>query len=135
MPTKKAGFDYSNNRYKADVIRWVDGDTVVLRVDLGQKTSVEGSYRLNRLNTAETHNQPGTTDQTAQGLSVQAKVEAACPAGSSVWVQTSKADRYGRYLAEVFFLPPDGKVWANLNDWMLTTGLAKPYDGTGVKPV
>ena len=134
MPTKNAGFDYTNNRYKAEVIRWVDGDTVVLRVDLGQKTSVEGSYRLNRLNTAETHNQPGTTDQTAQGLSVQAQVEAACPAGSSVWVQTSKADRYGRYLAELFI--PDGvKGWKNLNDWMLATGLAKAYDGTGVKPV
>lgn len=132
MPSKSE-FDYANNRYKATVVRWVDGDTVVLRVDLGQKTSVEGSYRLNRLNTAETHNQPGTTDQTAQGLSVQAKVEAVCPAGSSVWVQTSKADRYGRYLAEVFFL--DGKVWKNLNDWMLASGLAKAYDGTGIKPV
>jgi micrococcal nuclease len=135
MPTKNAGFDYANNRYKAAVIRWVDGDTVILRVDLGQKTSVEGSYRLNRLNVPETHNQPGTTEQTAQGLSVQAKVEAACPVGSSVWVQTSKADRYGRYLAELFFLASDGKVWTNLNDWMLASGLAKAYNGTGVKPV
>lgn len=125
MSAKKTEFSYEGNRYKALVVRWVDGDTVILRVDLGQKTSVEGSYRLNRLNTAEA--------QTEQGLVAQAKVEAACPAGSSVWIQTSKADRYGRYLAEVFFL--DGLVWANLNDWMLAQGIALPYDGRGVKPV
>ena len=135
MTTKsKSEFDYSNNRYKAAVIRWVDGDTVILRVDLGQKTSVEGSYRLNRLNAAETHNQPGTEGETVQGLSVKAQVEVACPVGTAIWLQTSKADRYGRYLAEMFV--PDGKKgWKNLNDWMLTTGLAKGYDGTGVKPV
>ena len=40
-------FDYAANTYKATVDRWVDGDTVKLRVDLGQCVSVKGSYRLN----------------------------------------------------------------------------------------
>lgn len=129
-----SGFSYGDNKYKAEVVRWLDGDTVTLRVDLGQKVMVEGNYRLNRINAPETHLMPGVTEeQKTAGLAVKARLEAKCPTGTVIWVGTAKADKYGRYLAEIWYTEKGG--WLNLNDWLLTEGLVKAYDGTGPKPV
>lgn len=127
-------FDYGNNRYRAEIVRWTDGDTVVLRVDLGQRVLVEGSYRLNRINTPEVHLGPGvTTAQKTAGLALKARLEDAYPPRTIVWIGSKKADRYGRWLVEMWVSESD--IWKNLSNWLLAEGLAKPYDGTGPKPV
>lgn len=126
-------FDYAANTYKATVDRWVDGDTVKLRVDLGQCVSVKGSYRLNRLNAPETRRSSRVSAQEKEaGLALKDMLNRDYPNGTELWVSTEKADRYGRYLVELWVLQDDETL--NLNDWLLDQGLCLPYDGKGARP-
>lgn len=81
--------------YKATVIRWVDGDTVWLRVDLGFRLWMEEDFRLFGLDTPE-HNKPGGVEATAFS-------RAFAPVGTQVTLKSYKdPDKYGRWLADVF---------------------------------
>lgn len=105
-----------NYTYQATVIRWVDGDTVWLKIDLGFRMSATTDFRLYGIDTPE-RGQPGWAEATAQ-----AKVLA--PVGSDILVTTYKApDKYGRWLAEIF---ANG---VNVNQSLVTDGLAVPYFG------
>lgn len=102
--------------YRAVVVRWIDGDTVELNVDLGFRLGLVERFRLAGLDTPE-RGRAGSVDAW-----VRAKVLA--PAGSEVLIVTTKADKYGRWLAHVY--PPVGP---SINDTLLEEGLAVPYDG------
>ncbi len=119
-------FKYDNNKYQAVILRWVDGDTVHLRVDLGQHVQVESHYRLARVDAPETALRAGVTPAEKQaGLALKARFTQEYAPGSEVWIATAKAGKYGRYLVEIWV--PRGEEWINLNDWLLEEGLAKPY--------
>lgn len=117
-----AAFSYED----VTVIRWVDGDTVDLRIaavrDFGFRfryaLSFEDRFRLYGINTPE-RGQPGWAEATAE-------CNALAPAGSGVLVRTHMDDRdkYGRWLAEVF--TPDG---LSVNWRLIAQGLAEPYLG------
>lgn len=81
-------------RYNGVVLKWVDGDTVDIMVDLGFTVSVRQRFRLLGVNTPE-KGEAGYVEAT--GLS-----NAYVPVGSKVTLQSKKTDKYGRYLAEVF---------------------------------
>lgn len=118
--------DYAENRYRATVLRWKDGDTVVLRVDLGQKVMVEDSYRLARIDAPETALRRGVTQaEKTAGLALKASLIDEFPAGTEMWIATSKAGKYGRYLVELY-AEVDGE-WVSLNQRMLDDGLVDPY--------
>jgi len=96
--------------YRCTLVRVIDGDTVRLTVDLGFSLERrDDSYRLGRIDAPEmsTPAGPPSKDHLASLL-----------AGKSLLVQTSKADKYGRWLVELF---ADG---VNLNDAMVTDGHA-----------
>lgn len=117
---------YADNRYSATVIRWLDGDTVELTVDLGQSVLVRDNYRLSRINAPETSLRGGTTPaQKAAGRALKAQLNEDYPEGTKVIVATEKAGKYGRYLIEVWVQM--GEDWVLLNDWLLDEGLAEPY--------
>ncbi len=123
-------FSYEGNRYRAEVVRWVDGDTVILRVDLGQGVLVQPKkgYRIARIDAPETALRKGVTraEKTA-GLALKETLTALYPTGTTVWIATSKGGRYDRYVAEVWMRDLDGG-WRNLSDWLLGEGLAEPYE-------
>jgi len=101
--------------YNAIVDRWVDGDTVDLRVDLGFTVWVKQRFRLSNIDTPER----------GEALWHEARNRASelAPSGSTVVVQSHKTDKYGRYL---------GVIIANgesVNDKLLAEGLAKVYTG------
>lgn len=107
----------------------VDGDTLKLQIDLGFHINYRTTVRLARINT------PETVTFTIQGLKDPAKefVMQACGPGAVIVVNISKPDKYGRWLADVFYLPGSrsrdeilGKG-RNLNNELLQNGLAKPY--------
>jgi micrococcal nuclease len=102
--------------YKADVVRWIDGDTVELDVDLGFRLSFRDHFRLDGIDTPE---------RGSVGY-ITAKVRAAqlAPPGSSVLIQTAKSDKYGRYLAALWT-----DVGPTVNHTLVEEGLAKPYYG------
>lgn len=108
--------------YEAEVIRWVDGDTVYLRVDLGFGTSWESRFRLYGIDTPE-RGQPGHSEATAFCMG-------AAPVGVTVAIRSHKPeemrqDKYGRWLAEV----TPAMSTTSVNDALVAAGLAKPYFG------
>lgn len=109
--------------YDATVVRWVDGDTVELRVNLGFYITVDAKFRSYGINA------PDTGD--ANWLAAKQRCEALAPSGAAVTVLTYKplADKYGRFLGTVF--TADG---TNINQTLVAEGLAYPYLGEGPKP-
>lgn len=105
------------------VRRWVDGDTVDLRVtlthDFGFRFryafSYDDRFRLAGVDTPE-RGRPGWAEATAECARL-------APPGSLVFVRTFKDDRdkFGRWLAEIFV---DG---LNLNRHLVASGFAKNY--------
>ena len=87
-------------QYSATVVRVVDGDTAYFDVDLGFQLRMKIDVRFRGINTPETR---GATREA--GLKSKAYTEAALPVGSLVIVNTYKAEKYGRYLADIYYLP------------------------------
>ena len=102
--------------YRATVVRWVDGDTAWLTIDVGFRMSITTDFRLYGINTPE-RGQPGYAEATARANSL-------APVGSQIFVITYKApDKYGRWLAEIF------ASGINVNQTLVSEGLAVPYFG------
>lgn len=110
--------------YRAMVVRVIDGDTIVLDVDLGFTTWLRGqSFRLAGCNAAEL-SEPG-------GKEARDHLRALLPAGAKVTITSVKPDKYGgRYLAVVHL--PD---MTDLVESLIAEGWASPWQGAGARPV
>ncbi len=114
--------------YPATLVRVVDGDTMYFDVDLGFFIRMTIEVRLKGLNTPEIRG-----PEREAGLKAKAFVEQALPVGAPVILTTYKEEKYGRYLADVRYLPgakTRAEVAANgrsLNKELLEKGLAVPY--------
>ena len=120
--------------YPAEVLRWVDGDTVDLRVILEERTTdhgfhvreerrllLEGRFRLYGVDTPER----GAKNYAA----AREFDEALAPAGAHVTAQTFKAaDKYGRWLALLTVARADGTT-AQINAELVENKMAVPYFG------
>jgi micrococcal nuclease len=86
---KKPEWDY---KYRAEVVRVVDGDTVDAEVDLGFDVKLSARFRLIGINAPEKN--------TKEGKDSLARLAVLLPVGSQVVVQTTKdkKEKYGRYL-------------------------------------
>jgi micrococcal nuclease len=110
-----------NYAYKATVIRWVDGDTVWLEVDLGFRMKTINDFRLYGVDTPE-RGQPGWAE-------AKAFVQNTAPVGTEVNIETYKdPDKYGRWLAEVSLADEDSDMFS-INAELTDRGLAKAYFG------
>lgn len=100
--------------YKAHIIRVVDGDTVVLDVDVGfGMWRRNESYRLLRINAPEMRYKAG---KAAKAFLIVVLAEK----GMDATVTTHKSDVYGRFLAEVVLA--DG---TNISTYMVEHNHAK----------
>lgn len=106
-------------QYAASLVRVIDGDTVVLSVDLGFSTHVEQHIRLNGVNAPE----HGTTEgDAATAFTTDWFTQHAGPLTLST--VKDKQEKYGRYLGTI--TTADG---ANLNNALVLSGNAAPYSG------
>ena len=108
--------------YKMTVTKVVDGDTVYGDVDLGFNIGFKKmEFRLSGINTPETK---GATREA--GLTSKKFVEDAI-FNKEVIIVTKKdgKEKYGRYLAEIFFLV--GAEWISLNKTLLDKSLAVEF--------
>ena len=108
--------------YNAVITRVVDGDTLVVDIDVGFDIWLRGqTLRLNRVNAPEMKTPKGRAlfDQ-LQFLTGQ-KIIIKTIKNHRVKKETQK-DSFGRYLSEV---EVDGM--GNLSDYLLTNNLAVPY--------
>jgi micrococcal nuclease len=105
--------------YQAKVNRVIDGDTVVLDVDLGFNIWLAGnSFRLLGCNARELH-EPG-------GKEARENLKARLPVGTRVTILSVKVDKYGgRYDAKILC----GDV--DLVKELIALEWAAPWDGTG----
>ncbi len=114
-------------QYKAKVMRIVDGDTLWVEVDLGFFLRQSMYLRLYGLNTPEIRG-----PEREQGLKAKDFVVTALPVDSTVVIKTYKTEKYGRFLADLYYLPGSTDpeeillrgTW--LNQELLDKGLAKP---------
>jgi len=105
--------------YKAKVKKWVDGDTLLLEIDLGFFVTREERIRLARINTPELNSL--VPYQLRRAKHARAVAKKFCPLGSRVTVKTKKSQRdmYARYIGEVYF---QGR---NISDYLLEKKVAK----------
>ncbi len=101
------------------LIRIIDGDSVVLDVDMGHHTWWTESFRLNGIDTPE-RGQAGF-DEAAARLNTML-------AGGISRIETFKPDKFGRWLADLYVSGPSGGELC-VNTVMVSEGLAKPYFG------
>lgn len=109
-------------RYNAKCVRVVDGDTIDCEVDLGFHACVKIRFRLARINTPELNSKD-------EGERFRAKraadVVSALILNKDIEIVSHKTEKYGRFLAEVYF--GSGDELLNLSDELLNGGLAEVY--------
>ena len=87
--------------YKAKIIRWIDGDTVILNIDLGFHIIRQERIRLARINAPEMNRK--SDYEVRQAKHARAVAKKICPHKSEVIIKTSKRqDMYGRFIGEIF---------------------------------
>ena len=99
--------------YNAEVVRWIDGDTVDLKVDLGFTVWVNQRFRLEGIDTPE-RGQPNY-------IAARDRANVIAPPGTKCIVQSRKTDKYGRYLGVIY------SANVNVNETLLQEGLANVY--------
>ena len=108
--------------YKAQVLKVVDGDTIVADIDVGFgfKTS-KTKVRLNGIDAGEVHSKDEEIKKKGEAARDWLKnlIE-----GKEVYVESHGFDKYGRVLGKIFTL--EG---ACCNEELVKSGLALAYDG------
>lgn len=104
--------------YKATVVRVVDGDTVELMIHLGFTIVWRSTCRLYGINTPELNSK----DPLVRVKALEAKqyVIDKLPPGTVTYINSKQLDKYGRPLAEIYYLAE----MKHLNQELLDAGLA-----------
>jgi endonuclease YncB( thermonuclease family) len=108
--------------YYAEIVRWVDGDTVDCRVDLGFKIYTRNRFRLEKIDAWESRG-----SERELGKLATARAQELAPVGSRVLLTTAKAGKYGRWLAMIYPLDENGVALQSVNDTLVEEGHAVPY--------
>ena len=103
--------------YKAKIINVVDGDTVDMIVDLGFYTFIKERFRLSHIDTPELN----SPDAEERKKAVEAKNFMSQYNNQDVLIKSSKKDKYGRFLAEIYQL----NSTTSINDSLVSNNLAK----------
>ena len=105
--------------YKAEIVRWIDADTVSIRLDLGFRMYTVQRLRVARIDAWEIRGV-----EKVKGKAAKARVEELCPVGTHIAVRTGKeTGKYGRWIAEVY-VEVDGEE-KNLSDLLVEEGHAE----------
>lgn len=107
--------------YRAELVRVVDGDTMILKIDMGFRLTATMPFRLVGINTPEMN--------TPEGKAARQWVIDWFAVNPDLEVLTLKdPEKYGRWLATIMpGEPGDGGERSSLNDQLVTAGLAEHY--------
>jgi len=114
--------------YRAVIERVIDADTLLANVDCGFGIMRRERLRLEGINAPEI--------STTAGRKAARWVEGALAECPFVVIRSSKSGKYGRYLADVFYLPKEDNPHTvaaegrHLNQDLLDHSLAELYSGT-----
>lgn len=110
--------------YRARIDRWVDGDTVIVAIDLGFSIWSHQIVRLLHINAPELHNaQGGLTRNGAAALAAMVK---RAPPNSECMIQThlDHTDNWHRVLADIWAAIDPAQT---MSQWALAAGWAVPW--------
>lgn len=101
--------------YRATIDRWVDGDTVILAIDLGFSIWSHQIVRLLHINAPEM--------KTPEGVKSLIAMAARAPVGSKCMARThlDQHDNWHRILADIWVGTDSTET---LNEWAMTNGWA-----------
>ncbi|MFT5703667.1 MAG: endonuclease YncB(thermonuclease family) [Rickettsiales bacterium] len=85
----------ANYLYKAKIMKVIDGDTLLLNIDLGFQVIKEQRIRLTQIDAAKM--------KTAKGQKAFKYLRDLCAKLDFVVIKTNKIDIYGRYLGDIFY--------------------------------
>jgi micrococcal nuclease len=113
-------------RYAAQTLRVIDGDTIVVRVDLGFRAHIDTPLRLLGVNAPE-HGTPAGDAATAYTTGWLNAAFVTAKRGPALVIDSAKpgeysGDKYGRWLATVW-----DQHGACLNEDLVSAGHAVPY--------
>ena len=106
--------------YRAKVVRVIDGDTVVLDIDLGFDIHHVKSCRLYGINAYELRDK----DPVKRGLANDGKNYLTSILVGDVTIESKELDKYGRPLVIIWDNPSDTR---SVNQRMVQNGLAVSY--------
>jgi micrococcal nuclease len=108
--------------YKAELVRVVDGDTVVLDVDLGFNTTLRETFRLAGINAPESRG-----PERIEGKAAAAHlIGLLCNESLTIDTLKDSKGKYGRYLAYLYIEDQGKKI--NINYVMVLDGFAELKD-------
>ena len=105
--------------YSLEVTKVYDGDTVYGTVDLGFSVYTWQKFRLLGINTPEIRTRD--LEEKAAGYAARDWLKKQITEAKEVRVKSEGKGKYGRWLAVLYI---DGR---NINEEMLSNGMAKPY--------
>lgn len=108
---------------KCKLIRVVDGDTVILRIDLGYKCFTEHSIRLLGVDTPELRSKDPDERMRAQDAKSFVK-DWFRSHGQDLVIRSEKSDSFGRWLGDISC----SSCKSNLGGRLLELGHAEPYE-------
>jgi micrococcal nuclease len=113
--------------YKAKILRVLDGDTVVIDLDLGFNIILANQkVRLAGVDAPESRTKD--SEEKSRGILSKKKLQEKLPVGSWTIIATQKSssndDKFGRILG--VFLLEDGTT---VNQWLIDNNYAVPYLG------
>ena len=118
--------------YAAEVVRWIDGDSVVLDIDCGFGVWIrKESCRLYGIDTSETRG--GTPELKWLGNLAKQFVNEQAPPGSKIIIKShlNKKGKFGRILCEIY----QGSGELSLNALLKLRRLAVDYHGQSKKEI
>jgi micrococcal nuclease len=111
----------------------VDGDSFWAEVDCGFSITITHSFRLNGVDTPETY-RPSCEAERVHGKEATDFVRSLIE-GKEVILVTHKLGVYGRYVADLYLMTPEGTREDSLADLLIQNGLEKlkeyPLDSEG----
>lgn len=111
-------------RYKALVLRVIDRDTIKVAIDLGFNLVLQIKIRLAGIDAAELRDKVAPDKAEIAKKYVEDQL-----LNKEVILKSLKTEKYGRYLAFIYF---EGEK-ESFNDKMVREGLATPYDKNKVE--
>lgn len=111
--------------FSANVLRVIDGDTLLVDVDCGFSVWIKQRLRLRGVDSPEIN--------TARGIRAQAFVESMLAVTRSIVLATARTDKYDRYVADVYYAKKTQSAAetlennTDLNQELLDHGLAVSY--------
>ena len=115
--------------YNCKIVRVIDGDSIILDIDLGFSHWIHGeSIRLYGVDCPECRSRD--KEEKAAGLLAKEFVEDTLHVGGTYMLQTKEKGKFGRFLGVIFI-----QGSASINAALISENLAVPYTGQSKKEI